>query len=97
MICDIPIGDLPFELKDLLIPANACLLGDSESFLFGRKQYNTCAMLYQSRGQTEKALNVWAKMGSGEFKEANAYDYTHMIYIYDCIIIIASLLAIVII
>jgi hypothetical protein len=65
---------LPYELKDLLYPQNACLLSDSEGFLFGRRQYNICAMLYQSRGQTEKALNVWQKMGSGEFKEATALD-----------------------
>ena len=43
-----------------------------ESFLTVHRQYNALALLYRSVGQKRAALDVWARMGSGQFIERNA-------------------------
>ena len=67
-----PAPSFPYSLQHLLFPANACALSPCESFLTVHRQYNALALLYRSVGQKRAALDVWARMGSGQFIERNA-------------------------
>eukprot|EP01006_Ploeotia_vitrea_P035647 TRINITY_DN65915_c5_g3_i1.p1 TRINITY_DN65915_c5_g3~~TRINITY_DN65915_c5_g3_i1.p1 ORF type:complete len:676 (-),score=338.33 TRINITY_DN65915_c5_g3_i1:28-1884(-) len=64
------IDQVPFSIDELLLPKNHCIMSDCERFLFRRRRYNALAMLYQSNNLWRKALEVWSKMGSGQFKES---------------------------
>jgi hypothetical protein len=61
----------PFSVQQLLFPENSCMLAESEHFLVKHKHYNFLALLYQSKAQIRKALEVWSRLGDGEFKDAD--------------------------
>lgn len=58
---------LPFTLNELLYPKNSCLMQQSSLFLLQRHEYDTLAMLCHSQGNTRKALDVWRRLGHGEY------------------------------
>jgi Vam6/Vps39-like protein vacuolar protein sorting-associated protein 39 len=59
-----------FSVRELLLPKNDCVLKPSEEFLAKQRQYNTLALLYQSKGMRRKALDVWSRLGTGVLKES---------------------------
>lgn len=61
----------PYTLQQLLFPDNSCLLAECEHFLFRHRHYNAVALLYQSKGVNHKALDVWSRIGSGEYQDAD--------------------------
>ena len=61
--------DFPFSLHDLLFPLTWAYLPLCESFLIAQQQYYALALLYQSKQLIRKALEVWLRLGTGEFRQ----------------------------
>ena len=59
----------PFSLQQLLFPANQVITSEAETFLIVKRRFNALASLYLSQQQPRKALDVWVRMGTGEFVE----------------------------
>ena len=60
----------PYTLQQLLFPSNAIIQSEAETFLIVKHRYTALASYYLSIHQPRKALEVWVRMGNGEFVEA---------------------------
>ena len=59
----------PFTLQQLLLPSNQVIQSEAETFLLVKHRYSALAQYYLAINQPRKALEVWVRMGSGEFVE----------------------------
>ena len=50
-------------------PGNQVDLADAKAFLLEKELYHVLALLYKGHGNDRQALDVWSRMGSGEYEE----------------------------
>ena len=62
----------PYTLQQLLFPSNQIIQSEAETFLIVKHRYTALASYYQSIHQPRKALEVWVRMGNGEFVDSDA-------------------------
>ena len=60
-----------FRLEALLLPSNQIIQSEAETFLLVKHRYNALASYYLSVQQQRKALEVYHRLGSGEFSETD--------------------------
>ena len=57
--------EVPFRIQELLIPGNACVIGECESIVVEKQQFYSLALLYQSHNDFVKALGILERIGTG--------------------------------
>ena len=63
----------PAELDAFAEAPNQVDLFEAKEFLMHHRLYHVLALLYKGRGNGRQALELWARMGSGELTETG-YD-----------------------
>ena len=61
----------PFTLQQLLLPTNQIIQSEAETYLLVKHRYNALASYYLSINQQRQALEVYHRLGSGEFTETD--------------------------
>ena len=61
----------PFTLQQLFLPSNQIVQSEAETYLLVKHRYNGLASYYLSIQQQRKALEVYHRLGSGEFVETD--------------------------
>jgi len=61
--------NFPFLLSQLLFPTNHIIVSEAELYLLTKHQYLSLALFYQSIHEQRKALEIWQRLGLGEFQE----------------------------